>query len=417
MSNRIRFGDPLEPEPPVEALPPAALILRDPGGWQRARFQVYILQSVYDEIWNHINQTRHLESGGVLVGHPFKTFDQQITFVIVTGAIPQHSDSRSVGHFTVSPAEVAQTRTEMERAYPGLAAVGWFHSHPGHGVFLSSQDMTIVRSIYNASWHIAMVIDPKNQSEGVFVGTNGTRLGGQDYDRIGSSWISLREVPDSVKAIALYNQSRESQTARSRIQNLVQQSEQLRHWRRRGYREFAASPPASQPPVYLLPEPARREAKADKTWLWFSTFNVALLWLFFCVVALKLPQGIGSQTMWGVLSFGFVFSILAAVTAWRYAVTAEVRPVTQTDKDNPLQQFSSAYSLVVIILIVLGWYAFSMYTYSVYWAVSESSPTTLPENSAITPPLLPNYVTSSTAETPGPFPTQTLLSPPVPQSP
>ncbi len=282
MSNRIRFGEMVEPEPPVEQLPPDALVLRDLGRWRhtQARFQLYMVEGVYQKIWNHLSQTLNIEGGGVLVGHPFKTFDRQIAFVVVAGAIPQHSDNRSAAHFTVGPTEIARARVELERSYPGLAAVGWYHSHPGHGIFLSDQDMTIVQSIYNASWHIAMVIDPRQRLEGVFVGGNGAQLGGQGYDKPGYSWISLQAVPDSIKAIALYNQLQEHQAALAKFRNLtglVQQSKQLQHWRQAGYRDLAGPSPGDSK---IQPNKSNR--------LWFPIFGGLLIGLILGLVIIIL---------------------------------------------------------------------------------------------------------------------------------
>lgn len=243
MSDRIRFGEPIEPPIPVEKLPPRSLLVNRANIRRDEPFQVYIVQSVYEEVWGHVSGSPRIECGGVLIGHPFQTLDGSITFVIVAGAIPQHSDNRSVGHFTVGPREIAAAREVMERKYPGLIPVGWYHSHPGHGIFLSGQDMTIVRSIYNSSWHIAMVIDPLHREEGVFVGAEGMQIGGQGGGALGTSWIGLRDVPDNVKAIALYDWARERRDeghpdlairALNKLQSLVQTSEELRHWREHG---------------------------------------------------------------------------------------------------------------------------------------------------------------------------------------
>ncbi len=426
MSKRIRFGEPFEPEVPIEELPPSSLILNYPGGQHQASFKVYIIQKVYEEIWGHLLETPNIESGGVLVGHPFKTFDGKITFVIVTAIIPQHSDDRSVGHFTVGPRETAQARTELELTYPGLVAVGWYHSHPGHGIFLSSQDMTIVRSIYNTSWNIALVIDPKRKREGIFVGAEGKQLGGSGYDQLNRSWISLRETPDCIKAINLYNQWKTNQDTQNNLQRLVRSSDQLKHWRvKGGYRDIAKSqkqvapnptPPSQQssptPPVLPYqppPQPSRTSPKSSKKWLWVSALGMFLLGLFFCAAAFRITGKANPFGVLGILSFGFILSLVVVVPAW-YVVSAQGSE-SSTFSDaatSPKQQiYSRLIPLAIIILVISSWCSLFWYTYAVgYEAVSEPSVVSPAEIATFTP-----FPTSTLTPIP---PTNTPTAPPFP---
>lgn len=38
--------------------------------------------------------------------------------------------------------------------------VGWYHSHPGHGCFMSNTDVDTQKNMFNTPWHFAVVIDP-----------------------------------------------------------------------------------------------------------------------------------------------------------------------------------------------------------------------------------------------------------------
>lgn len=237
-SQRIIFGQPQEPILPLEQLPPAELLA---GGGIRPQgpFQVYFVKGVHDAILAHINETPHIESGGILVGQAFRTRDRTTVFIIITAAIRQDSDNRSVGHFTVGPKEVQEARATLEANYPGYVVVGWYHSHPGHGVFLSFQDMTIVRSIYNASWQLALVVDPQRRTEGIFVGPEGRLLGRPGNQPYGSSWTELHRPPAGVAARAYFNQAQEASESGRRslamgalgsLQAMLKDSPELRHW-------------------------------------------------------------------------------------------------------------------------------------------------------------------------------------------
>jgi hypothetical protein len=60
----------------------------------------------------------------------------------------------------------------IEERNQGERLVGWYHSHPGHGVFLSAYDEFIHTQFFPEEGQIAMVIDPQTGDEGVFVTRN-----------------------------------------------------------------------------------------------------------------------------------------------------------------------------------------------------------------------------------------------------
>jgi hypothetical protein len=53
--------------------------------------------------------------------------------------------------------------------------VGWYHTHPGWGVFLSGPDSFICRNFFNRPLDLALVIDPCRQDRGFFQWTGGRR--------------------------------------------------------------------------------------------------------------------------------------------------------------------------------------------------------------------------------------------------
>jgi len=209
----IEFGDPIDFEIPIAditSLPPPSKSLAG-----RAELKVFMLNSAHDQMINHILLDKNIECGGVLVGYPFQDRITGEAFVIIVGVIPDLSDNRSVIHFTVTPDAISRTRTILENEFPDLIAVGWYHSHPGHGVFLSGQDMTIVRGIYNESWNLAWVIDPQRKLEGIFYGSNGEAIvrnqSSHPIFQESKSWIPLFEYPQCIKDLqpdrAIYGES------------------------------------------------------------------------------------------------------------------------------------------------------------------------------------------------------------------
>lgn len=248
MAPIIRFGEPIALPLPKEKLPAVDQLDNLYTGKDHLRdssFQVYITSYVANQVWQHLNETPKLESGGVLIGHPFQCIDDPtITFVVIVDALRMDSGNRSIGHYTVGPAEIVDVRAIIERDYAGLKVVGWYHSHPGHGVFLSQQDMQIVQSIYNAEWHLAWVLDTFSRQNAFFFGPQGHRLAG---------WLTFkvldgangRQLPAIIRAINLYNRwldardlgstDQAAERLKLKLQDLVLGSLELTHWCQKGY--------------------------------------------------------------------------------------------------------------------------------------------------------------------------------------
>lgn len=55
-----------------------------------------------------------------------------------------------------------------DESYPDHRIVGWYHSHPGFGVFLSEHDTFIHQNFFSAPSQVAWVYDPHTDEEGCF---------------------------------------------------------------------------------------------------------------------------------------------------------------------------------------------------------------------------------------------------------
>ena len=56
---------------------------------------------------------------------------------------------------------------------PERIIVGWYHTHPGFGIFLSNMDAFIHENFFSFPWEPAYVFDPQAETDGFFfkVGT------------------------------------------------------------------------------------------------------------------------------------------------------------------------------------------------------------------------------------------------------
>jgi proteasome lid subunit RPN8/RPN11 len=122
--------------------------------------------AVTSAIYAHAGEQLRREIAGVLVGVHQLTSAGYV--VRVTGTIrAQHTDAAHT-HVTFTHETWDQVHAELERDHRGRTIVGWYHSHPGLGLFLSSMDRFICDNFFNLPWHIAMVVDPVAKNDVYF---------------------------------------------------------------------------------------------------------------------------------------------------------------------------------------------------------------------------------------------------------
>jgi proteasome lid subunit RPN8/RPN11 len=67
----------------------------------------------------------------------------------------------------------SQINKEMDAKFADERIVGWYHSHPDFGIFLSERDCFIHEHFFSGPGQVAYVIDPVRDLEGVFAWRNG----------------------------------------------------------------------------------------------------------------------------------------------------------------------------------------------------------------------------------------------------
>jgi len=107
-----------------------------------------------------------MEVGGLLVGRECE--DEAGGYLLVAGAIPARQARGTPVSVTFTHQTWDQLSAEKASRYPDQAIVGWYHTHPGLGVFLSERDLFIHRNFFADSTHLAVVLDPSKFAWGIF---------------------------------------------------------------------------------------------------------------------------------------------------------------------------------------------------------------------------------------------------------
>jgi len=128
--------------------------------------RVTIYGDAHAGIASHAAEDNRNELCGVLVGHVQR--DRHGPFVQVEAIVRgEHAESHS-GQVTFTHETWAHINAVMDRDFPEARIVGWYHTHPGLGVFLSQMDQFIQRHFFDQPWQVAYVLDPQDGEQAFF---------------------------------------------------------------------------------------------------------------------------------------------------------------------------------------------------------------------------------------------------------
>lgn len=131
--------------------------------------QVFLSQRAFVRICAHAGTDLDNEVGGWLVGHWCWDKAKQEEFVLVQTIIPaDHTRNGSV-FLTFTHESQLEMLAIMEQRHPNRQLVGWFHTHPRMGVFLSGYDLFLHNNFFPHPWQVALVIEPHSAVGGFFI--------------------------------------------------------------------------------------------------------------------------------------------------------------------------------------------------------------------------------------------------------
>lgn len=122
---------------------------------------------VYRTIHDHSVSSLPNETGGFLLGRVAVDHSRGSWHVEVDETLPVEPLSQDPVHFSFSWRDVEKVRSYRETC--GKALVGWYHTHPDIGIFLSETDLEKThRLLFNEPFQVALVYDPVRHRAGYF---------------------------------------------------------------------------------------------------------------------------------------------------------------------------------------------------------------------------------------------------------
>jgi proteasome lid subunit RPN8/RPN11 len=124
--------------------------------------ELRIQGEVVRQIRQHARGSMKAEVCGVLIG------SEQEDATVIEACISGAKAVQGGAHVTFTQDTWEHIYAIKDRDYPNDRIVGWYHSHPGFGVFLSEHDAFIHRNFFSAPKQVAWVYDPHSDEEGCF---------------------------------------------------------------------------------------------------------------------------------------------------------------------------------------------------------------------------------------------------------
>jgi proteasome lid subunit RPN8/RPN11 len=158
--------------------------------------RVALDRKAFADVVGHAKESLDAEICGVLAGQVCE--DDEGLFVHVHAAIRGSSARESNARVTFTQETWNIVHETLEREYPKLRMLGWYHSHPGFGVEFSEMDVFIQKNFFPSPTQIALVTDPLGGDTAI------CRNAEQGVGYLERFWVDGREhtlrVPAQIRA-------------------------------------------------------------------------------------------------------------------------------------------------------------------------------------------------------------------------
>jgi len=154
--------------------------------------KVFFSKEALRTLIRHLDTDPQIEQGGILFGNAYRDSRFGI-YVEITAAVPAPQTIGTVAHLEFTPDSWLSIMNYASAQHSTENLVGWYHSHPNHGVFMSSIDMRTQTAFFSHSWCLSVVCDPIRREIGYFLGRDAKRVTPIQFNLSGKSPLPLTE--------------------------------------------------------------------------------------------------------------------------------------------------------------------------------------------------------------------------------
>lgn len=145
--------------------------------------QVYILEEARSALIRHLESDLRVEQGGILFGNAYADANFGI-YVEITAAVAAPATIGTGAHLEFTPESWLGIMDHAKADHPQENIVGWYHSHPNIGVFMSGTDMRTQQAFFHHPWCLSIVCDPVRHDIGYFLGEKAKSVKPVRFNRV-----------------------------------------------------------------------------------------------------------------------------------------------------------------------------------------------------------------------------------------
>jgi proteasome lid subunit RPN8/RPN11 len=172
---RIHLAPPEDSQPhPVPAPMDFALRWDSPydNGEVQPVVRLFLTQPAYARVHIHAASDLDNEVGGILVGQWCLDTATNSRFLVIENVLRARYTRQSRVHLTFTQDSLVHFHDIIEQRFAGKQIVGWYHTHPRMGVFLSHYDTWLHNHFFSEPWQVALVVEPYSCMGGFFIRQN-----------------------------------------------------------------------------------------------------------------------------------------------------------------------------------------------------------------------------------------------------
>jgi len=143
----------------------ASLAYEVPGP---ADLPIFLDRRAADAIERHALSDTSVELGGILLGKECLDQETGQPFVWIKESLEAKHYANTQASFTYTHDSWEEITRQRDQRFPDYDIVGWYHTHPSFGIFLSHHDLFIHEHFFAQRLQVALVVDPINQTRGFF---------------------------------------------------------------------------------------------------------------------------------------------------------------------------------------------------------------------------------------------------------
>ena len=156
------------------------------GEFEADDVKVYIKQNVYKALEKYAAEDTSTERGTILIGDYCEELGK--IHVVISDYIEARYTDASASTLTFTHETWDYVHKQHSERFEQKKIIGWQHTHPNYGIFLSNYDLFIQENFFDLPFQIAYVIDPIQNLRGFFQWKDGKieKLKGYYvYDEVG----------------------------------------------------------------------------------------------------------------------------------------------------------------------------------------------------------------------------------------